>query len=440
MGNGVQMVRVYGNQQGHATGFHMGNQNLQNAGQYVGNHYGQYAWNQMGQFVGNQRGQNVGNQAMGNQNRNVAAPAVGNQGNVNQGNPVKCFNCQGVGHMARNCPTKTNKKDPEYLQKALLLAQKDKTGFQLNAEENVFNTLMDDMEDREDINANCIFMENLQEAKYDTDSDTLPVYDTNAPSEVSNFNTCHNNDIFDMSPHEEQHSEKLAPTFETYLDTPCSRYTPSATPDVNHNGGFVSQHAENDEETRALFESLLNNCSIEIENVKKVNRDVKAANEKLTAELESYKENVKAFEFHNKRLSELETGYQNSVSREKLLLIKFDTLDVNSHKKIKSLNAEISDLQNQLSKQKSAYTNLEKERDELKKDFKEDKLLDEIIESEHKIAKLEELVVKKGQSSQTMNMIANQTNPIYHTKHKMALGNKTPCNLKKAQQEQNCFV
>lgn len=80
--------------------------------------------------------------------------------------------------------------------------------------------------------------------------------------------------------------------------------------------GFVSQHAENDEETRALFESLLNNCGIEIEKVKKVNRDVKAANVKLTAELESYKENVKAFEFHNKRLSELETGYQNSVSRE----------------------------------------------------------------------------------------------------------------------------
>jgi predicted RNase H-like nuclease (RuvC/YqgF family) len=104
----------------------------------------------------------------------------------------------------------------------------------------------------------------------------------------------------------------------------------------------------------------LNNCSIEIENVKKVNRDVKAANVKLTAELESYKKNVKAFEFHNKRLSELETGYQNSVSREKLLQIKFDTLDVNSFKKIKSLNAEISDLQNQLSKQKTAYTNLEK--------------------------------------------------------------------------------
>lgn len=36
-----------------------------------------------------------------------------------------------------------------------------------------------------------------------------------------------------------------------------------------------------------------------------------------------------------------------------------------------------------------------------------------------------------------MKMISNQTNSIYHTKHKIALGNKTPCNLKKAQQEHN---
>jgi predicted RNase H-like nuclease (RuvC/YqgF family) len=107
-------------------------------------------------------------------------------------------------------------------------------------------------------------------------------------------------------------------------------------------------------------------------------------------------------------------------------------------KTIKSLKQEISELTNQLSKQKSAYANLEKERDELKKDFakKEDKLLEEIIELEHKIAKLDELVVKKGQSSQTIHMISNQTDPFYHTKHKMALGN-TPCNLKKAQAEQN---
>ena len=210
----------------------------------------------MGQFVGNQRGQNIGNQAVGNQVGNVAAPVGGNYGNGNQGNLVKCFNCQGVGHMARNYPSKPNKKDPEFLQKALMLAQKGKAGFQLNAEENDFMDLMDEMEDREDFEANCIFMANLQETKYDTDSETPPVYDANAISEVP-LNNSFNNNIFDMSPHEEQHSETLATNYDTYQDTPNNSNINLMNPDMNHNGGFVSQHAENDEETRALFESLL---------------------------------------------------------------------------------------------------------------------------------------------------------------------------------------
>jgi hypothetical protein len=214
------------------------------------------------------------------------------------------------------------------LQKALLLVQKDKAGFQLNADENDFMDLMDDMKDREDIDANCIFMANLQEAKYDIDSDTLPVYDTSAPSEVSNFNTWHNNDIFDMSPHEEQHYETPAPIYDTYPDTPSSSNILSATPYVNPNGGFVSQHAENDEEIHALFESLMNNCGIEIEKLKKVNREVKAANEKLTTELERYKENSKSFQIDKKRESEVEIGYKKLLVKDRELQKKFDTLEI----------------------------------------------------------------------------------------------------------------
>lgn len=54
------------------------------------------------------------------------------------------------------------------------------------------------------------------------------------------------------------------PTYDKYLDTPSSSNIDSATPDMNLSGGSVAQHAENDEETSALFESLLNNCSIEL--------------------------------------------------------------------------------------------------------------------------------------------------------------------------------
>ena len=53
------------------------------------------------------------------------------------------------------------------------------------------------------------------------------------------------------------------------------------------------------------------------------------------------------------------------------------------------------------------------------------------------VKKLEELLVKKGQSSQTNQMVSNQVYPIYHTRNKMTLGIKNPCNLKKAQQAQN---
>ena len=193
--------------------FHMGNQTMHNQ-------MGQNTRNQLGQFVGNHRGQYIGNQVMGNQVGNAAAPVAGNygNGNMNQGNVVKCFNCQGVGHMARNCPSRVDKKDPEYLQKALMLAQKQKAGFQLHAEEIDYMALMDDMEDCEDIDANCIFMANLQEAKYDTDSETPPVYDSNAVSEVPLNNSFNNYDMFVMSPHEERHSETQAYNYDTYQD------------------------------------------------------------------------------------------------------------------------------------------------------------------------------------------------------------------------------
>ena len=119
----------------------------------------------------------------------------------------------------------------------------------MNAEENDFMALMDEMEDKEYIDANCIFMPNLQEEKYDTDSKTPPAYDNTAISEVPTINTHNNNAIYDMSPHNEQHSETPEPIYDTYLDTPSCSNTSSAYPEMHQNGDSVSQHVENDEDT-----------------------------------------------------------------------------------------------------------------------------------------------------------------------------------------------
>ncbi|GJT74724.1 retrovirus-related pol polyprotein from transposon TNT 1-94 [Tanacetum coccineum] len=138
MGQDRQMRMVGangGNQFRQYAGQNVGYQNGYNAVQNVGNQVVQDAVQNQGvQNIGNQNGQiGVQNIGMGNV---VAARAEGNAPG-NNGNQIRCYNCRGLGHLARNCTVRPRRRDAAYLQTQLLIAQKEEAGIQLQAKESL---------------------------------------------------------------------------------------------------------------------------------------------------------------------------------------------------------------------------------------------------------------------------------------------------------------
>ncbi|GJR63405.1 hypothetical protein Tco_1505567 [Tanacetum coccineum] len=151
-----------------------GNQNGYNAMQNVGNQLGHNA-------VQNLNFQKTANQS-GNENV-VAARAEGN-GNGNNENQIRCYNCLGVDHYARNCTVKPRKKDVAYLQTQLQIAQKEEAGIQLNSKEFDFMVAAGAYDEIEDVDANCTLKDNLQQTStMGTQSDKAPVYDSDGSAE-----------------------------------------------------------------------------------------------------------------------------------------------------------------------------------------------------------------------------------------------------------------
>nr|GEV46351.1 retrovirus-related Pol polyprotein from transposon TNT 1-94 [Tanacetum cinerariifolium] len=166
-GNGKNQFRQYALQ-------NVRNLNGYNAVQNVKN---QVAQNPRVQNVRNQNGL-IGVPRNANQNRNgnlVAAHAEGNAVGHN-GNQIRCYNCMGVGHFARN-----------YL------------------------------DEIEEVNSNNILMANLQQASTSsTQIDKAPVYNSDGSAEIHDYENCYDNEIFSMFTQEEQYTKLLEPILDQH--------------------------------------------------------------------------------------------------------------------------------------------------------------------------------------------------------------------------------
>nr|GEU71420.1 hypothetical protein [Tanacetum cinerariifolium] len=382
-----------------------------------GNQFSRY----VGQNVGNLNGyndvQNVGNHVI---HHAVQNPRIQNivQGNANQ-------NLNGNGNLvAARAKVRPRRRDAAYLQTQLLIAQKEEVGIQLQTEEFDLMAAASDLDEIEEVNANCILMANLQQASTSgTQTDKAPVYDLDGSAEVHNYENCYDNEIFNMFTQEEQYTELLKPIPEPHQVPQNDNNVISEDSSVEQSGGTVEQHPANVEETHAIYDSLYNNLAIKVEKVNTINRKLSETNVELNTELARFKNQKKCFEISQEKYEKRERCHQKSVYQEQCLSKKINALHLSSDKQIMTLYEEISDLNKQLSKEKSTVSFILEEKKKLKSDFKirENELLDKQIQLEKRIKELDNILVKTGQSIQIIHMLSPKPDSFYHTKQKMAL-------------------
>nr|GFB22171.1 hypothetical protein [Tanacetum cinerariifolium] len=266
-------------------GMNMGqDRQMQMIGGNAGNQFRQYVGQNAGNLNGYNAVQNVENQnQIGNGNL-MAVRAEGNAVGHNR-NQIRCYNCKGVGHFARDYTVRPRRMDAAYLQTQLLIAQKEEAEIQLQAEEYDLMVAGADLDEIKEVNANCILMANLQQASSSgTQTDSAPVYDSDGSAE---------------------YTELLEPIPEPQQVPQNNNNVISEVTDMEPDGETVEQHSTNLEETHALYESLYQNIAVEFEKVNSVNRKLKETNADLTTELARYKNQKRCFEISQEKYDKL---------------------------------------------------------------------------------------------------------------------------------------
>nr|GEU81555.1 putative ribonuclease H-like domain-containing protein [Tanacetum cinerariifolium] len=254
-----------------------------------------------GYNVGNLNGyndvHNVRNQNLNGNDNLVAALTEGNATGHN-GNQIRCYTYRG-----------------------------EEAGIQLQDEEFDLMAAATDLDEIEEVNANCILMANLQQVSTSsTQTDKAPVYDSDGSTKVHDYKNCFDDDILYMFTQEEQYTKLLKPIPESHQVPHNDNNVISEVTSMEQSKGTVEQHLANVEEARVLYDSLYHNLAIKVEKVNTVNFKLNETNAKLTTKRARFKNQEKSLEISQEKYDKLERCYQKSVYQQQCLSKKINAL------------------------------------------------------------------------------------------------------------------
>ncbi|GJU71587.1 retrovirus-related pol polyprotein from transposon TNT 1-94 [Tanacetum coccineum] len=228
--------------------------------------------------------------------------------NLGQQRVMKCFNCQGEGHMARQCPKPKRKRDATWFRDKVLLVEAQGNGKVLNEKELEFLAdpgIAEGPVIQTVITHNAAYQADDLDA-YESDCDdfstakvvlmaNLSSYRSDVLFEVPHSKNTHT-DMLNQSVQEMSYSEQthLVNYTENKItsDSNIIPYSQYLLETQNAAVQDINSSAQQDAMIFPVFEQLSN----QVTNYNKVNKDNLIANESLSAELERYKERVKLLE------------------------------------------------------------------------------------------------------------------------------------------------
>ncbi|GJW36842.1 retrovirus-related pol polyprotein from transposon TNT 1-94 [Tanacetum coccineum] len=367
------------------------------------------------------------NRGQGNNARGAGAVGYGRaQNRVGNANPgqarqVKCYNCNGVGHIARNCTQPKRPQNSEYFKDKMLLMQAQENGVVLDEEQLLFlaggqDNAIDEDVDEQPVQDLALNVDNVFQADdcdaYDSDVDEAPtaqtmfmanlssadpVYDEAGPSYDSDvLSEVHDHDHYQdaVCDHHEEHEmhDDVQPNHvvDSHADytsdsnmTPYDQYVKdNAVPVVQNNASMVPNDAyvmiDND-----VHESDVLSVSHTPRNT--------VVNNLLNAELATYKEQVELYE----RRARFELTEREQKIDEQLRIVICDC-----NIKEENLKKELHTIKLQLASTIQHNKLMVDEVTSLKKDFnqKENKYPEEFLDLKALKDKAEDKLFKQGPS------------------------------------------
>ncbi|GJU57397.1 retrovirus-related pol polyprotein from transposon TNT 1-94 [Tanacetum coccineum] len=383
------------------------------------------------------------NRGQGNNARGAGTVGYGRaQNRVGNANPgqarqVKCYNCNGLGHIARNCTQPKRPQNSEYFKDKMLLMQAQENGVILDEEQSLFlagglDNAIDEDVDEQPVQDLALNVDNVFQADdcdaYDSDVDDAPTAQTLFMANLSSADPVYD----EAGPSYDSDVLSEVQAHDHYQDAVCDHHEEHEMHDDVQPNHVVDSHADytSDSNMTPYDQYVKDNAVPVVQNNASVSHTPRnsVANNLLNAELATYKEQVELYE----RRARFELTEREQKIDEQLRIVICDR-----NIKEENLKKELHSVKLQLASTIQHNKLMVDEVTSLKKDFnqKENKYLEEFLDLKALKDKVEDKLFKQGQSIQTVHMMCKPRS-YYDEVNKVAIGYKNPLCLHRARQDQ----